>query len=157
MDYLIIGYGNTLRGDDGAGQRVAERVSDWNLTNARSLCLHQLTPEVAAEIAEAEVVIFVDALTPTEETITQVQITQLEAEETPSQWAHFQDPRSLLLLTQKLYGKTPIAYQVGIPAENFAFGESLSTTTEAAVEQALAEIHKLICDLTHTIGDAFAL
>jgi hydrogenase maturation protease len=157
MNYLVIGYGNTLRGDDGAGQRVAERVNDWNLINVRSLSLHQLTPEVAAAIAEAEVVFFVDAITPAEAPVTQVQITQLQAETTSSQWAHFQDPRSLLLLTQKLYSKTPIAYQIGIPAENFAFGESLSATTEAAVEQALAEIHKLICDLTHTIGNAFAL
>jgi len=35
VDYLIIGYGNTLRGDDGAGPRVAEAVAGWGLPNVR--------------------------------------------------------------------------------------------------------------------------
>ncbi len=157
MNYLIIGYGNSLRGDDGAGQEVADRVNDWNLENVRSLSLHQLTPEVAAAIAEAEIVIFVDAISSSEKPIKQVQIIPLQAQENSSHWTHFQDPRSLLLLTQNLYGKTPIAYQVMIPAESFAFGESLSLTTEIAIEQALVEIQNLICGFTNTIDNAFAL
>ncbi len=41
---LVIGYGNTLRSDDGAGKRVAELVAEWQLLNVRSLLVHQLTP-----------------------------------------------------------------------------------------------------------------
>jgi hydrogenase maturation protease len=26
---LVIGYGNTLRGDDGVGYQIAETVADW--------------------------------------------------------------------------------------------------------------------------------
>lgn len=44
---LIVGYGNPIRGDDGVGQAVITEVEQWNLTNVRSLSLHQLTPEVA--------------------------------------------------------------------------------------------------------------
>jgi Ni,Fe-hydrogenase maturation factor len=60
-EILIIGYGNTLRGDDGAGQRVAEMVSEWGLDEVRSLSVHQLTPELAEPISTAKLAIFVDA------------------------------------------------------------------------------------------------
>ncbi|MCF3625745.1 hydrogenase maturation protease [Planktothrix agardhii 1801] len=58
---LIVGYGNPIRGDDGVGQAVITEVEQWNLTNVRSLSIHQLTPAVAAEMAEVDTVIFVDA------------------------------------------------------------------------------------------------
>ena len=144
MEYLVIGYGNTLRSDDGAGQNVANQVNNWNLENVRSLSLHQLTPELAAELAATDTVIFVDAITSTQEPISTVQIQLIQPEQTPSQWAHYQDPRSLLLLTQKLYGKTPIAYQILLPAETFAFGETLSHTTTLGVQNALQHIQNLI-------------
>ena len=37
---LIIGYGNTLRSDDGVGPRLAQTVADWRLPGVRSLALH---------------------------------------------------------------------------------------------------------------------
>ncbi|WP_254030381.1 hydrogenase maturation protease [Planktothrix agardhii] len=58
---LIVGYGNPIRGDDGIGQAVITELEQLNLMNVRSLSLHQLTPEVAAEMAEVDTVIFVDA------------------------------------------------------------------------------------------------
>ena len=48
---LIVGYGNPIRVDDGVGQAVITEVEQWNLTNVRSLSIHQLTPAVAAEMA----------------------------------------------------------------------------------------------------------
>lgn len=57
---IVIGYGNTLRSDDGAGQKVAEILASWHLPQVRSISVHQLTPELAAPIAEAELAIFVD-------------------------------------------------------------------------------------------------
>jgi Ni,Fe-hydrogenase maturation factor len=50
---LVIGIGNLLRGDDGVGGLLAEEVG------GRSV--QQLTPELAAELAELEVVVFIDA------------------------------------------------------------------------------------------------
>ncbi len=144
MNYLVIGYGNSLRGDDGAGQRVAEQVENWHLDNVRSLALHQLTPEVAADIAEAETVIFVDAITPTEEPIAQIQVTPIQAQETSTHWAHFQDPRSLLALTQQVYGTVPPSWWILIPAVDFEFGEHFSAITQQGIVDALAQIKTLI-------------
>ena len=59
---VVLGYGNTLRQDDGAGPAVADLLSDA-LTRAGGTCLsaHQLLPEHAAALAAALLVIFVDA------------------------------------------------------------------------------------------------
>jgi hydrogenase maturation protease len=141
---LILGYGNTLRSDDGAGQRVAETIAGWNLAHVRSLSLHQLTPEIAADIAAAETVIFVDAVSPAEEATTQIQVLPIQAEDTPTHWAHFQDPRSLLALTQQVYGTAPPSWWILIPAINFEIGELLSAITQQGVLDTLTQIKELI-------------
>lgn len=140
---LILGYGNTLRSDDGAGQRVAETIADWNLPNVRSLSLHQLTPEVAADIAVAETVIFVDAMSPAEEPTAQIQVLPIQAQDTPTHWAHFHDPRSLLALTQQVYGTAPPSWWVLIPAINFEFGEQFSALTQQGILEALTQIKEI--------------
>ena len=58
---LVIGYGNTLRGDDGVGPRVAEAVGELNLPGVHTLICPLLTPELANPISRAGKVIFVDA------------------------------------------------------------------------------------------------
>ncbi len=44
---LIIGYGNTLFGDDGLGQLIAQRVAEWAVPGVLALARHELTPELA--------------------------------------------------------------------------------------------------------------
>ena len=58
---LVIGYGNTLRGDDGVGPKVAEAVEALQLPGVRTLVCQQLSPEHAEPISRARVVVFVDA------------------------------------------------------------------------------------------------
>ena len=62
MRTLIIGFGNTLRGDDGFGRRAAERLRDVvDDPEIEILSLHQLTPELMDPVSRAERVIFLDA------------------------------------------------------------------------------------------------
>ena len=59
---LIIGFGSPLRGDDAFGWQAAERLANLaNSDSIRVLAEHQLTPEMAELVCEAELVIFVDA------------------------------------------------------------------------------------------------
>ena len=60
-EVLVIGYGNTLRGDDGVGPRVVEAIGTLGLPGVRTLICPLLTPELADPISRAEKVIFVDA------------------------------------------------------------------------------------------------
>ena len=57
---LVIGYGNTLRGDDAAGVKAAELISRHH-PEFEYIYLHQLVPELAEQIAERDFVFFIDA------------------------------------------------------------------------------------------------
>ncbi len=65
---LVIGYGNTLRSDDGAGPFVARALEARVPAGTRILDAHQLTPEMAIDISVATRVVFVDAIDATRET-----------------------------------------------------------------------------------------
>jgi Ni,Fe-hydrogenase maturation factor len=69
---LLIGYGNELRSDDGIGQRVSNLIASWKLENLYTLCVHQLTPELAEILVNFDVAIFVDAYPATVEQDVQV-------------------------------------------------------------------------------------
>jgi Ni,Fe-hydrogenase maturation factor len=56
---------------------------------------------------------------------------------------HTADPRSLLSLTQKVYGVVPQSWWILIPGVNFEFGEQFSAITEEGIGLALKEIEKL--------------
>jgi hydrogenase maturation protease len=140
ISYLIIGYGNTIRGDDGAGYQIAEAVAQWNFNHVGSLAVHQLTPDLAEAIAQANTVIFVDAVA----TLSEVKIEQLEPNDAESFTVHYAEPRSLLALTYALYKVIPTAYQIFIPAVDFSFGETLSPVTQKSVELALVKIKQLV-------------
>lgn len=57
---LLIGLGNSLRGDDGVGpQLVAWADGQWPWLRVRAV--HQLTPELSDDLAAARRVLFVDA------------------------------------------------------------------------------------------------
>lgn len=145
-DFLIIGYGNTLRSDDGAGPRVADAVASWRLPNVRAIASHQLTPEMADALVTAEVVIFVDArqADPHSESPAGVTFTALSAaEDAAPASAHVSDPRRLLALTKQIYGRCPQAWLISVPGVNFDFGESLSELARQGVEVALRRIRLL--------------
>ena len=138
---LVIGYGNTLRGDDGVGRRVAEAVAAWNLPQVRVLSVHQLTPELAEPLARARCVIFADACVNGEE---QVQVRHLEPAERSSALGHSNGPSELLALARQLYGRCPDTWLITIPAVCTDFGEELSETTERGINTALQHIARLL-------------
>lgn len=144
-EILIIGYGNTLRSDDGVGQRVAELVGEWELQNVRSLSVHQLTPELAEAISQAELVIFVDAYPATPQQGLQVHyLSSSGGGRVENNLGHTGDPRSLLTLSQFVYNHAPPAWWILVPAVNFEFGEQFSTETAQGIQDALAQIQQII-------------
>ena len=60
IDLLVIGYGNDLRSDDGAGRVVAERIEGLGLDGVRVISRSQLTPEMSLELVDAREAVFVD-------------------------------------------------------------------------------------------------
>lgn len=142
---LVIGYGNTLRSDDGAGQHIAETIATWNLDQVQVLSVHQLTPELAEPLATVHTAIFVDVYA-ANVSDTAVQVIELLPSRSPTvaTLGHTADPRSLLVLTQQLYSTAPLSWWVLVPAINFEFGEALSPVAQQGIEAALEQIKQLI-------------
>ena len=136
MKTLVIGYGNTLRGDDGVGPRVAEQLEALTGEQMRSLAVHQLTPELSVEIAQAEEVWFVDAWVggakPTVQKLTMASAVPV--------MDHGWRPEPLLHLAKTLYDAEPTAYHLLIPAQQFDYGETLSAMAHSGVEWAVHTI-----------------
>jgi len=146
MNYLIIGYGNTLRSDDGAGYYIAEQVAEWGLEGVRSLFLHQLTPELADTIAQSDAVIFVDAAPPQSLSLDTIALTPVKIDSAKStlNLGHGLSPSMLLAMAQSLYGVRPEAYLVLVPTENFDFGEQVSSLTQKSMTIVLDLIRKYL-------------
>jgi len=124
---LVIGIGNPLRGDDGVGALLAEQVG------GRSV--QQLTPELAAELAELEEVLFIDAwLAPAGAA---PQLTEI-APAAAAAGSHRLEPAQLLAISQALYGRAPAACLLQVPAHAFEHGNTLSVEIQAALPRAQA-------------------
>jgi hydrogenase maturation protease len=132
---VVIGVGNTSRGDDGAGWRVAESVLARGQDQPRVLLGQQVVPEWAPILAEAATAYFVDA-DPSVQRLTLTTVPRSEGAVTLG--AHAFGPAALLRLARALYGRAPRAYLVRVPATSFDFGEQLSPGTEIAVTRAIS-------------------
>lgn len=139
---VIVGYGNTLRGDDGIGPRVAEAVAGWELPGVRALAAHQLTPELAEPLAAADLAIFVDARVDRAGEPTRVR--PLEPAGVGAAIGHAGDPRALLALTRAAFGHHPRAWSITVPATDYAIGEGLSPAAERGMEEALRQVALLV-------------
>ena len=137
---LVIGYGNTLRRDDGVGPRVAEAVEALNLPSVRTLVSQQLNPEHADPIARVSRVVFVDAAV---DCLDGVKLRKLEPGKTTQLMAHAADPCTMLALARDVFGHAPEAWWLTIPAINLAFGTDLSPEAEAGFDAAMAEIRRI--------------
>lgn len=140
---LIIGYGNPLRSDDGVGQAVADAlVREPTLQGAEIIACHQLTPELAVDLAAVACAVFIDveAGPPAGD----ISITRLSPDPTPSpSMAHHIDPRYLLHLARTLYGRSPEASLVTIGAGSLDLGEDLSEPVATALPQVIAAVRRL--------------
>lgn len=145
-DVLVIGYGNTLRADDGVGRLAAERLAnDPRLDGVTVIGQHQLTPELALDVSQAGVVVFVDASSrPPAGTVTVEPIERTGRQRTG--WSHYLDPPSLLVLTGELYGRVPDAFLVSVGVESVLLGNRMSPVVEASLPGLVDAVAELISD-----------
>ena len=138
---LVIGYGNTLRGDDAAGIRAAELIVKRH-SEIECVCIHQLMPELAEQIAVSDIVFFFDADVNVTQPNMRLAMPNVEDDQPRT---HFISPESLLRLSQMLYQRMPSkAYIIGIPASQFEFSEELSESTKKAIEESVILAESLL-------------
>jgi len=134
---LVIGYGNTLRRDDGVGPRVAEAVRALALPGVEAMACPLLTPELAEAVARARVVVFVDAAV---DGPRGVRLRPLAPADSSRILAHAADPRSVLALARGVFGRAPRAWWLTIPVEDLGIGEELSAAARRGSELAVRKI-----------------
>jgi len=149
--WLLVGYGNPLRGDDAAGQRVAETVAAWGWPALEVQVIHQLLPELAEQVAQARAVVFVDARVAAAGD--GVQVVRLEPTAAATTLGHTCHPGELLALSAALYGKQPPCWCVTVPAVSFAFGAALSPTAAQGVADAVRQLAALFQEAPCTKWD----
>ena len=145
-ELLVIGYGNSLRRDDGVGPRVAEAIEALHLPGVSTLVCQLLTPEYADPIARARRVIFVDAAV---DRTDGVHFRKLEPGENSQLMAHSADPRTMLAIARDVFGHVPEAWWLTIPAICLGFGTDYSPEAEVGFHTAVEEIKKLVAANYH--------
>ena len=148
---LVIGYGNTLRRDDGVGARAAELLAaDPRLSGVDVQARYQLLPEMALDIGASSLVVFVDA--DMRGLPGSIEIRPLEADgphsdadarAEPGASSHHVSGGELVALAAELTGHRPAVVEVGIGIADTEMGEGLSP----AVEASLPRVADIVVDL----------
>lgn len=151
---LVLGYGNTLRRDDGAGA-VAARLLASDPRLARESVevreAYQLLPEMSLDLAQVTLAIFVDA--DAAGLPGSIDIHQIDPETAarddadsrgqPGASSHHVGGGELVALAATLEGRAPQAVAIGIGVADLGMGEGLSP----AVEAALPKVIEIVADL----------
>ena len=143
---IVVGIGNALRGDDAVGPRVAELLAaGGHLPEARIEARHQLTPELAEDIAAARLVVLVDAVS--DGAPGRVHVNKLVGRG-QSLGSHAVDPAVLVDLASSLYGRTPPVVLISVSAEQFELGAGLSPALESVLPSVVDTVIAVVggCD-----------
>jgi hydrogenase maturation protease len=142
--YLVIGYGNPLRSDDGVGQAVVGRLRAAGFSSSlKLLAAHQLLPEHAELISRAERVIFIDAATG--EPPGAIAVREITAVSDGSAGLiHDFTPQTLLAYAERLYGQAPQAHLITVNGYSFAHGDSLTAEITAVLPELLGQVSTIM-------------
>ena len=138
---LVIGYGNTVRSDDGVGVWIAERIADLSLPFVEVQTCHQLQLEMVPDIIEYDAVILIDA-SATGEAIAYRRCSSSMALPSPSD--HTVSPDTLQQLAFEVYHDSVELHLFTIRGESFEFGWTLSPAAEDRATEALARISSFL-------------
>lgn len=138
-DLLVIGFGSDLRGDDAAGRRVAETVEALGLPGVAVRSVHQLVPELAADLAGCRRAVFVDAAVD----CVSVEVRSVAPASGDGALTHRFDPPALLALAATLGDVPEEAVVVTVPARDLGLGEELSPAASAGLREAVRRVAAL--------------
>jgi len=154
---LVIGYGNTFRRDDGAGVALAAQLAArWQAqVPVRLVTVTQLVPELAIDIAAADVaaVVFVDTSVGemVGELNRQIGVMRVADDSASPVMGHYLGPAVLMIYARLYHDRNLPAWLVTVPGIDFAHGEGLSP----AVQQLLSAANSVVDRLRLAIEEHF--
>lgn len=144
-EYMIVGVGNPLRGDDGAGWELARQLQVALRSHGAPVQIRfvqQLLPELAAEIADIAPDVLVVADCTIEPGTASLQ--RLGAVGTEVQHSHGLTPALMYTIAVRLYEFTGTAWLATVLGTEFGHDEALSCTTRQAI---VATVPRVIAEL----------
>jgi hydrogenase maturation protease len=147
---LVLGWGNPGRQDDGLGPAIVEELEKLRLPGVIAEADYQLSIENAADLAEADKAIFVDAAVEGAEPF---EIRRVEPSTAISFSTHAFVPGSVLALCEQAYGRAPEALLVGVRGYSFELAEGL---TEKALMNAGAALGFITSQIREWRGNNMA-
>lgn len=142
---VVLACGNPSRGDDGLGPALAERVAALAAASPHAVRVEtdfQLAPEHAADVAESDAAIFVDASVAA---ASPFEFTRVTARRDPAFTSHAMSPAAVLAACRDAFGREPgAAYALAIRGESFELGEGISAVAAARLEAAAAFLAQVL-------------
>ena len=149
---LIYGYGNPGRQDDGLGNAFVQRLEEWvdneHISGFEFDSNYQLNIEDAANIADKDLVIFVDA---SEEEIPDFILTPVDDSAKVTFTTHAASPGYIVNLCRTLYNQAPPAYLLHIKGFEWEFKEGLSLMAQSNLEKSLDGMKAILKHPEHLI------
>lgn len=141
---LVVGYGNTLRTDDGFGPVVADRLRDCIAdASVRVLTRQLLSMELVADLDRVGLCVLVDAAT--SGVRGELSMREVLPESTdPGTLGHELSAAALIGLGQQLMGYVPRCVLYSIVPESLDLGEGLTSPVAALVDEAVLAIRQRI-------------
>jgi hydrogenase maturation protease len=139
---LLYGYGNPGRQDDGLGPGLVEEIAALGLPHVETDANYQPLIEDAAQIAEFDLVLFVD--TTVEEEIDDFVVRKLEPAKEIAFTSHHVSPESILAMCEEMYGRIPQAWLIGVRGYGFEYAEGFTEGALRNYKRALGFITFLL-------------
>ena len=134
---LVIGYGNTLRSDDGVGVWIADQINSLHLPNVDVRTCHQLHLELVPDLIGYERVILIDAGMSGEPIAVRTCYPSLAL---PSSTDHNVSPEILQQLALELYDAPIDIHLYTVRGECFDFSSTFSSAVKDRAKYALGMI-----------------
>jgi len=146
--FLVIGYGNPLRGDDGVASVVLEEMRNLAspLQEITFLYRHQLDIADAELIRLCKAVVFVDAHA--SEGLGDLELKRIVSSSSiPSHTVHISSPEELMHLVNEIYEAYPQAFLCAVKGHDFSLGAPITKPALRAAGIAAKKIIDLFTSL----------
>jgi len=130
---LVIGFGHPNRGDSGVGFHAARQFAGTSQeSTVRILATPELKPELAEEIADSDLVLFLGAHREgAPGSVREIDLTP--ATKAEGLLAYEQTPQTLVTAAKIVYGRCPEAKLIAVTGQNFSISATLSPRVQAAL------------------------
>ncbi len=143
-DIVVIGCGNPLRGDDGAGWYAVDEIEkNSDIDKIRFLKCRELGPELSESLSRSRHALFIDVSVKEEGGVVREE-KLLPSPPVTAVDAHSLEPESLLSLSEALYGHVPGSILLSVPGKSFGYEERISDDLASPLKELVERARSIL-------------